>query len=41
VTPVLRWEGERLGAYDRVRDAAINRIFDDVLGEDEKCAAER
>jgi hypothetical protein len=41
VTPVLRWEGERLGAYDRGRDAAFNRIFDDVLGGDEKCAAER
>jgi hypothetical protein len=41
VTPVLRWEGERLGPYDRVRDSAINRIFDDVLGGDEKCAGER
>jgi hypothetical protein len=41
VTPVLRWEGARLGAYDRDRDAAINRIFDDILGGDEKCAPER
>jgi hypothetical protein len=41
VTPVLRWEGTRLGAYDRDRDAAINRIFDDILGGDEKCAPER
>ena len=41
VTPVLRWEGARLGLYDIVRDTAINRIFDDVLGGDEKCAGER
>jgi hypothetical protein len=41
VTPVLRWEGARLGPYDRERDAAINRIFDDILGGDEKCAPER
>jgi hypothetical protein len=41
VTPVLRWEGARLGAYDRERDAAINRIFDEILAGDEKCAPER
>jgi hypothetical protein len=41
VTPVVRWEGERLGPYNRVRDSAINRVFDEVLGGDEKCAGER
>ena len=41
VTPIVRWEGARLGAYDSVQDAAINRVFDDVLGGDQKCAAER
>jgi hypothetical protein len=41
VTPVIRWEGARLGAYDRMRDAAINQIFDDVLAGDAKCAPER
>jgi hypothetical protein len=41
VTPVVRWEGPRLGPYNRARDAAINRVFDEVLGEDEKCAGER
>jgi hypothetical protein len=41
VTPVLRWEGARLGAHDIVRDAAINGLFDQVLGGDEKCAGER
>ena len=37
-TPVIRWEGARLGAYDRMRDAAINQFFDDVLAGDAKCA---
>jgi hypothetical protein len=41
VTPVLRWQGARLGAYDRDRDAAINRIFDQILAGDDKCASER
>jgi hypothetical protein len=41
VTPLLRWEGARLGPYDVVRDSAINRVFDDVLNGDDKCAAER
>jgi hypothetical protein len=41
VTPVVRWEGARLGRYDRGQDVAINRIFDQVLGGDEKCAPER
>lgn len=40
-TPVLRWEGSRLGAYNAVRDAEINRTFDEVLGADKKCAPER
>ena len=40
-TPVIRWEGARLGPYDRMRDAAINQIFDDVLTGDAKCALER
>lgn len=41
VTPVLRWEGARLGGYDRDRDAATNRIFDQILAGDDKCAPER
>jgi hypothetical protein len=41
VTPVLRWEGARLGAFDIVRDSAINRTFDGVLAGDQKCAGER
>ena len=40
-TPVIRWEGARLGPYDRRRDAAINQIFDAVLAGDAKCALER
>ena len=41
VTPVVRWEGARLGAFDPVRDAEINRLFDGVLSADLKCARER
>jgi hypothetical protein len=40
-TPVLRWEGPRLGAYDPVRDAEINEQFDKVMSGDAKCAPER
>jgi hypothetical protein len=41
VTPIVEWEGRRLGAYDPVRDAQINGIFDRVLGGDRVCAKER
>ena len=41
VTPIVRWQGPRLGAYDAARDARINRVFDQVLGGDRRCAAER
>jgi hypothetical protein len=41
VTPVVRWEGARLGPYDREEDARINRTFDAVLGGDQSCGPER
>jgi hypothetical protein len=41
VTPVLRWEGPRLGRFDPARDAEINTVFDQVLSGDQKCAPER
>ncbi len=41
VTPVVRWEGARLGSYDPEADARINRTFDAVLGGDRACAPER
>jgi hypothetical protein len=42
VTPVVRWEGPGLGAYDRDRDAVFNRLFDRIIGPDDQvCANER
>jgi hypothetical protein len=41
VTPIVRWEGERLEAYDPARDELLNRAFDAVLGGDRLCALER
>jgi len=41
VTPIVRWEGPRLGAYDPVADAAINAVFDRVMRGDRVCAKER
>jgi hypothetical protein len=41
VTPIVEWEGSRLGAYDPVRDGQINAIFDRILGGDRVCAKER
>jgi hypothetical protein len=41
VTPVLEWEGARLGPYDPVQDAQINAIFDQVMSGDRVCANER
>jgi hypothetical protein len=41
VTPVLRWEGARLGVYDPAEDRVINRLFDQILAGDAQCAVER
>lgn len=41
VTPIVRWEGARLGPYNPVEDRRINKIFDQVLGGDKHCARER
>jgi len=41
VTPVVSWEGPRLGPYDPVGDAAINAVFDRVMTGDKVCAKER
>ena len=41
VTPIVRWEGSRLGTYNAVHDARINRVFDQVLGSDKRCEPER
>jgi hypothetical protein len=42
VTPVVRWEGLGLGAYDRVKDETYNRLFDRIIGDDDQvCTRER
>jgi hypothetical protein len=42
VTPVVRWEGDALGAYDAKRDAVFNALFDRLVGPDDRtCRNER
>jgi hypothetical protein len=42
VTPVVRWEGLGLGAYDPERDHSYNRLFDRIIGDDDRvCTRER
>ena len=41
VTPDVQWEGAALGSYDPDIDAAFNRLFDAILGNDGVCRAER
>jgi hypothetical protein len=41
VTPVLAWEGPRMGPYDPARDEEVNSIFDRVMAGDTTCAPER
>jgi hypothetical protein len=41
VTPIVQWEGARLGPYDPVEDGRINKIFDSILVGDKKCERER
>lgn len=41
VTPVIQWEGPRLGPYDPVEDAKTNAVFDQVMAGDRVCAVER
>jgi len=41
VTPIVQWEGARLGLFDRARNAELTRIFDQILGGDKHCARER
>ena len=41
VTPVVQWEGPRLGAFERTTQAAAAAKFDEILGGDKHCAPER
>jgi hypothetical protein len=41
VTPIVGWEGSRLGSYDPAADAKINALFDRIMTGDRVCAKER
>ena len=42
VTPIVRWEGKGLFHYDVASDQAFNRLFDRLVGPDDKvCVPER
>jgi hypothetical protein len=42
VTPIVRWEGRGLFRYDVAADQAFNRLFDRLVGPDDKvCVPER
>jgi hypothetical protein len=42
VTPIVRWEGPALGRYDRAQDTVFDRLFDRLVGpQDRVCRAER
>ena len=41
VTPIVQWEGARLGQYDRGRNLVSAAKFDEILGSDKHCAPER
>jgi hypothetical protein len=41
VTPDVQWEGPALGPYDENADAALNALFDSILGADSACRTER
>jgi len=41
VTPDVQWERDTLGAYDADADEAFTALFDQWIGDDPACAAER
>jgi hypothetical protein len=42
VTPVIQWEGKALGHYDAQQDARFNRLFDRIVGPNDRvCIPER
>ena len=41
VTPDVQWEGYTLGAYDADAEKAYTALFDQWIGGDPACAAER
>ena len=42
VTPIVQWEGEGMHPLRRAADQVFNRLFDRLVGPDDKvCARER
>ena len=41
VTPIVQWVGTKLGPFDGAQNAAAAQQFDQILGGDAHCAAER
>jgi hypothetical protein len=41
VTPIVQWVGTKLGPFDSAKNAASTQQFDQILGGDVHCAAER
>jgi hypothetical protein len=41
VTPDVQWEGDTLGAYDAAAEKANTELFDQWIGDDPACTAER
>ena len=41
VTPDVQWEGDTLGPYDAAAEKAFTALFDEWIGDDPACAAER
>jgi hypothetical protein len=42
VTPIVRWEGKGLFHYDAASDQVFNRLFDRLVGpQDKVCVPER
>jgi hypothetical protein len=41
VTPIVQWEGARLGPFDSIRHLEARNLFDQILGGDRHCAPER
>jgi hypothetical protein len=41
VTPDVQWEGDALGAYDAAAEKGFTALFDQWIGDDPACAAER
>jgi hypothetical protein len=41
VTPIITWEGDKLGPFDAAKAAETQKAFDSILGGDQHCSKER